>query len=178
MASKATEPASTAASELKRRVAERFVVLPNFFRLASETPEITEKMWRFAQAAYLNNPLPSVFKERLSSISRAFAQSGIALPMQEYLTNTHRHSGSKTARIVVARKGENVCVQVQDHGKGMSRERFAEVQSHGTGVGLRGMRERAHQLHGNLSIESNSLGTKISVTFPAKTLSANEGSYG
>jgi PAS domain S-box-containing protein len=94
--------------------------------------------------------------------------------VQECLTNTHRHSGSKTARIVVARKGENVYVEVQDHGKGMSRERFAEVQSHGTGVGLRGMRERAHQLHGDLSIESNSLGTKISATFPAKTLPANE----
>jgi hypothetical protein len=68
MASKATEPALTdsAASELKRRVVERFGVLPNFFRLASETPEITEKMWGFAQAAYLDNPLPSVFKERSS----------------------------------------------------------------------------------------------------------------
>jgi PAS domain S-box-containing protein len=94
--------------------------------------------------------------------------------VQECLTNTHRHSGSKTARIVVARKGENVCVEVQDHGKGMSRERLAEVQSHGTGVGLRGMRERAHQLHGDLSIESNSLGTKISATFAVKTLSTNE----
>jgi signal transduction histidine kinase len=94
--------------------------------------------------------------------------------VQECLTNTHRHSGSKTSRIVVARKGENVCVEVQDHGQGMSRERLAEVQSHGTGVGLRGMRERAHQLHGDLSIESNSLGTKISATFPVKTLSTNE----
>ena len=67
MSSKATEPALTdsAASELKGRVAERFGVLPNFFRLASETPEITEKMRGFAQAAYLDNPLPSVFKDRL-----------------------------------------------------------------------------------------------------------------
>src|SRR6202795_4412631 len=67
MASKATEPALTdsASSELKERVAERFGVLPNFFRLAAETPEITERMWGFAQAAYLDNPLPSEFKERL-----------------------------------------------------------------------------------------------------------------
>jgi PAS domain S-box-containing protein len=52
-------------SELEKRVEERFGVLPNFFRLAPETPEITEKLWGFAQAAYLDNPLPSVFKERL-----------------------------------------------------------------------------------------------------------------
>ena len=94
--------------------------------------------------------------------------------VQECLTNTHRHSESKTARIVVARKGENIYVEVQDRGKGMSRERLAEVQSHGTGVGLTGMRERAHQLHGDLRIESNSLGTKVSATLPVKTLSTNE----
>jgi hypothetical protein len=52
-------------SELEKQVGERFGVLPNFFRLAPETPEITEKLWGFAQAAYLDNPLPSVFKERL-----------------------------------------------------------------------------------------------------------------
>jgi PAS domain S-box-containing protein len=50
---------------LSERVKGRFGILPNFFRLAPETPEITEKLWGFAQAAYLDNPLPSVFKERL-----------------------------------------------------------------------------------------------------------------
>ena len=50
---------------LSARVEGRFGVLPNFFRLAPETPEITEKLWGFAQAAYLDNPMPSVFKERL-----------------------------------------------------------------------------------------------------------------
>ena len=53
------------APNLGKRVEERFGVLPNFFLLAPETPEITEKLWRFTQAAYLDNPLPSVFKERL-----------------------------------------------------------------------------------------------------------------
>ena len=54
-------------SELEKRVEERFGVLPNFVLLAPEDPEITEKLWwwGFAQAAYLDNPLPSVFKERL-----------------------------------------------------------------------------------------------------------------
>ena len=54
-----------AVPELQQRVNDRFGVLPNFFRLSPETPEITEKLWGFAQAAYLDNPLPSVFKERL-----------------------------------------------------------------------------------------------------------------
>ena len=49
----------SAASNLEKRVVERFGVLPNFFRLTPETPEITEKLWGFAEAAYLDNPLPS-----------------------------------------------------------------------------------------------------------------------
>jgi len=52
-------------SELENRVESRFGILPNFFRLAPETPEIIENLWGFAEAAYLDNPLPSVFKERL-----------------------------------------------------------------------------------------------------------------
>src|ERR1700722_18528163 len=65
MAFNKSQSADTAARELQRAVYERFCGLPNFFRLSPETPEITEKMWGFAQAAYLDNPLPSVFKERL-----------------------------------------------------------------------------------------------------------------
>lgn len=57
--------ASSEKSPLQVQVENRFGVLPNFFRLAPETPEITEKMWGFALAAYFDNPLPSLFKERL-----------------------------------------------------------------------------------------------------------------
>lgn len=96
--------------------------------------------------------------------------------VQECLTNTHRHSGSKTARITVDRRGEDIYVEVQDQGNGMSPERLAEVQSQGVGVGLRGMRERVRQLHGEFSIESNSLGTKTSAVLPAKTPLTNESS--
>ena len=51
--------------ELESRVAARFGVLPNFFRLTTDDPEITENLWGFAQFAYLDNPLPSLLKERL-----------------------------------------------------------------------------------------------------------------
>ena len=88
--------------------------------------------------------------------------------VQECLTNIHRHSGSKTALIRVAREPDKIYVEVQDQGTGMSQERFAEVQSRGIGVGIRGMRERVRQLHGELTIESNALGTRIFATFPAK----------
>ncbi len=50
---------------LQIKIESRFGVLPNFFRLAPKSPEVTANLWEFAQFAYLDNPLPSLFKERL-----------------------------------------------------------------------------------------------------------------
>jgi PAS domain S-box-containing protein len=60
-----TSKGSKIRTQLESRVAARFGVLPNFFRLTIDDPKITENMWRFAQFAYLDNPLPSLLKERL-----------------------------------------------------------------------------------------------------------------
>jgi len=46
-------------------VTGRFGILPNFFRSARAAPELIEQLWGFAKAGYLDNPMPSVFKERL-----------------------------------------------------------------------------------------------------------------
>jgi len=94
--------------------------------------------------------------------------------VQECLTNIHRHSGSKTAVIRIARESGKIYAEVQDHGKGISQERLAEIQSQGVGVGIRGMRERVRQSHGELTVDSNALGTKITAIFPAATPAAKE----
>jgi signal transduction histidine kinase len=93
--------------------------------------------------------------------------------VQECLTNIHRHSGSKTAVIRIAREPDKIYAEVEDHGKGISPERLAEIQQ-GVGVGITGMRERVRQSHGELTIDSNVLGTKITAIFPAKTPAAKE----
>lgn len=86
--------------------------------------------------------------------------------VQECLTNIHRHSGSKTALIRAEREAETIRVWVEDSGTGMSPERLAAIQSQGTGVGIRGMRERVRHLHGDLVIESSGSGTKVCATLP------------
>jgi hypothetical protein len=48
-----------------RDVTWRFGLIPNFFMSAPDAPEIVEKLWDFAKSAYLDNPIPSLFKERL-----------------------------------------------------------------------------------------------------------------
>ena len=86
--------------------------------------------------------------------------------VQECLTNIHRHSGSKTASICISQSGERVMVEVRDTGKGMSPAKLAEIQTRGSGVGIRGMRERVRQFNGKLEIESGNSGTRIFVTIP------------
>ena len=86
--------------------------------------------------------------------------------VQECLTNIHRHSGSHTAAIQILRREDRVTVEVRDQGQGMTHERLAEIQSRGSGVGIRGMRERLRQFAGNLKIESSKSGTHIFVTIP------------
>jgi len=51
--------------DFQREVAGRFGLLPNFFSSSPDAPEIIERLWDFAKAAYLDNPIPSLFKERL-----------------------------------------------------------------------------------------------------------------
>src|ERR1700723_4449264 len=99
MKSNNSQSEGTAAQELQRRVSERFGVLPNFFRLSPETPEITEKLWGFAEAAYLDNPLPSVFKERLFVyLSRFCAVRYCIARHTGFLIGLGRPSGDKDAR--------------------------------------------------------------------------------
>ena len=86
--------------------------------------------------------------------------------VQECVTKIHPHSGSKTALIQVTREGESVRTEVQDHGKGISPERLSKIQSQGSGVGLRGIRERIRPFHGEMNIESNGVSTSVFVSLP------------
>jgi PAS domain S-box-containing protein len=86
--------------------------------------------------------------------------------VQECLTNIYRHSGSNTALIRLRTEGESVRAEVQDQGKGISPERLSEIQSRGAGVGIRGIRERIRQFHGEMKIESSGSGTSVIVNIP------------
>ncbi len=86
--------------------------------------------------------------------------------VQESLTNIHRHSGSKTAEIGVRREAENIFLEIQDRGRGISPEKLTSIQAHGSGVGIQGMRERVRQFRGKMTIESKGAGTRITVILP------------
>lgn len=94
--------------------------------------------------------------------------------VQECLTNIHRHSGSKTASIRIVRVASQVTVDIRDRGHGVSQQRLAEIQSGGSGVGIRGMRERLRQFGGKLKMDSDSRGTRIFVTIPLAKIAGAE----
>ena len=83
-------------SEREKQVEERFEFLSNSCLLAPEAPEITEKLWGFAEAAYLDNPLPSVFKERLfAHLSRFCAVRYCIARHVGFLVGVRRPAGAR-----------------------------------------------------------------------------------
>ena len=87
--------------------------------------------------------------------------------LQEALTNIHRHSASASAEVRIYSSPERVIMEIEDHGKGLSRTLLEDFRrSTGTGVGLAGMRERVSEFHGKLEIISEGRGTLLKVEMP------------
>ena len=85
--------------------------------------------------------------------------------IQESLTNVHLHSGSKTAKVRVHRFNQTLVVIVEDQGHGMPST--GEPGTRGiVGVGLAGMRERAQQLGGTLTVVSTQKGVTVRAVLP------------
>lgn len=103
--------------------------------------------------------LPSEYKRLSQEMELAIFRI-----VQEALTNVYRHSGSTSASVKLSIDGDYVRLTVADAGKGMypSREDGARQD----GVGIRGMRERALHLNGDMEISSTDSGTTLKVTLP------------
>jgi signal transduction histidine kinase len=88
--------------------------------------------------------------------------------LQESLTNVHRHSTSRRADVSIRLSSDKIVLRVRDYGRGIPTDvlnRFRSNSAHG-GVGLAGMRERIHELGGQLEMDSDSHGTEVVATLP------------
>jgi PAS domain S-box-containing protein len=88
--------------------------------------------------------------------------------VQECLTNVHRHSGSPTASVRLARDKGELKLEVHDEGKGMpALASSQDPPATAPGVGLQGIRERILQLRGRVEVVSDGgKGTSVIVTLP------------
>jgi len=87
---------------------------------------------------------------------------------QECLINVHRHSGSSTASVRIARDSAGISLEVSDSGRGAP-ERSTEKgkeRTPGHGVGIQGMRERVKALGGRFEFHSGTGGTTVRVQLP------------
>lgn len=60
-----SSPQNTDQADFELEVAARFGLVPNFFRSAADAPVVVRELWAFAKSAYLDTPIPTLFKERL-----------------------------------------------------------------------------------------------------------------
>jgi signal transduction histidine kinase len=87
--------------------------------------------------------------------------------VQESLANIHRHSGSRTATIRIARHPKEVVMQISDQGHGMAANlNEGDLSLARVGVGIAGMRERVRHMGGRLEIRSRPGGTDVEVVTP------------
>jgi len=103
-----------------------------------------------------------------ASVRRVIAPGLPALPhdvelvlyrvAQEALTNAARHARPEHVELSLTRLGPRVVLKVADDGRGMREGR--------EGAGLRGMRERALLVDGELTVESGRRGTVVRLTVP------------
>ena len=67
--------------------------------------------------------------------------------VQEALSNAVRHSGARSAKVIVRESAKSITVRVSDDGRGFNPERTR-------GLGLLGMEERVKRLSGTFTVES------------------------
>ena len=58
--------------QIRAEIEEKFGFVPPFFELAEQSPQVLENLWQQTLSAYVNNPLPALFKEKLSAYLSRF----------------------------------------------------------------------------------------------------------
>ncbi|MBN9406581.1 MAG: hypothetical protein J0I00_14325 [Burkholderiales bacterium] len=96
---------------------------------------------------------------------------------QEALANVLRHSGADQVSITccVSKAQQSLMLEINDNGVGLPEPADAPAGQRPCGKGLRGMRARAHQLGGQLLIESAPhRGTRLRMLVPLMSLETEE----
>jgi two-component system cell cycle sensor histidine kinase/response regulator CckA len=65
-------PLSRTSQQIRAEIQSKFGFVPPFFEPAEQTPQVLENLWQQTLSAYVNNPLPSLFKEKLSAYLSRF----------------------------------------------------------------------------------------------------------
>ena len=94
-------------------------------------------------------------------------ESALLRIAQEALANVAQHAAARTVRLTLSYMDEIVALDVRDDGVGFHPEPIPSQQRADGGFGILGMRQRAENVGGALTVESEpGLGTVVSATVP------------
>jgi PAS domain S-box-containing protein len=141
-----------------------YLLHPPLLEDAGLAPTVNWFVEGFAQRSGIQ-----VTVEMQSDIGRLKSSIELALfrIIQECLTNTHRHSNSKTASIKIDLADGTLVLKINDQGVGIPPGKLSRLAK-GSGVGIAGMGERLSDLGGTLQITSDSNGTVVTASIPIK----------
>jgi len=125
--------------------------------------EFMEEIERMLPAAAQGVPRFSVEVDRAIIPGLAPQQAAHLLRIaREAISNIVRHASARNARLVLARQGDRVHLEISDDGVGIGAQAEARL-----GMGLHHIEARARRLRGNARIEAAPQhGTRVAVEFP------------
>jgi len=116
----------------------------------------------FARRSGLECRIDLAPQELLDAVERNIAIA-VYRVLQESLTNIARHAGAKHAWMSLELSGGEIRLEVEDDGRGIAPEDLAKARS----LGLKGMRERARYLGGELEVSRAARGgTRVVLRLP------------
>jgi signal transduction histidine kinase len=99
---------------------------------------------------------------------------GLYRIVQEAVNNILKHAGARTVKVELLRSNGDLQLMIRDDGAGFNPE-AGNGKGVGFGLGLQGMRERAHMLGGALIVESApGHGTTLRTSFPLHPVGQEE----
>ncbi|MDC3414034.1 sensor histidine kinase [Aquibacillus sp. 3ASR75-11] len=93
----------------------------------------------------------------------------LSMCLKEAVTNIVKHSQATSCNVWIKQVPNELCIKVQDNGKGITEE-MNSTQGHG----IEGMRERLEFVNGSLEIESGN-GTTLTIRVPNVIQQTNKG---
>lgn len=111
------------------------------------------------------------FKENLGALRFSEASELACFRIvQEAITNALRHAEATEINVDIACTPDQICLSVQDNGKGFTANILPDVDDERISLGLIGIRERVASLSGEYEINSQpNTGTRISACLPRTT---------
>ncbi|MFD1362892.1 sensor histidine kinase [Lentibacillus salinarum] len=97
---------------------------------------------------------------QLKSIS-LLVENVLSMCLKEAVTNVVKHSQAASCHVTITQTPEEVCLQIADNGRGMTKDKDLYSEN-----GLQGMKERLEFVNGRLAIASGN-GTTLTIQVPS-----------